>query len=125
MSYQANVTKAKFMAKEIPESLVHSPPTAQDDIDDVTAHITVLPDSPHSLLKPIPIRLKLVGNGEWMASFDEANIAMTGDTPEEAKELLSYNIIDVVEFFHAKEEALIPDLKQALMALRQYIELSE
>ncbi len=60
-----------------------------------------------------------------MASFDEANIAMTGNTPEEAKEFLSYNIIDAVELFHAKEEALIPDLKQTLVVLRQYIEISE
>ena len=105
--------------------LVNSPLTARYYIDDVTVHITELPDATHSLLKPIPIRLKPVGEVEWMASFDEANIAMTGDTPEEAKELLSYNIIDAVELFHAKEEALIPDLKQALVVLRQYIEISE
>ena len=105
--------------------LVNSPLTASYYIDAVTVHITELPNATHSLLKPIPIRLKPVGEGEWIASFDEANIAMTGDTPQEAKELLSYNIIDAVELFHAKEEVLIPDLKQALMVLRQYIEISE
>ena len=105
--------------------LVNSLPTAHYCIDDVAVHIAELPDAAHVLLKPIPIRLKSVGEGEWMASFDEANIAMTGDTPEEAKELLSYDIIDAMELFHANEESLIPDLKQNLMVLRQYIDISE
>lgn len=105
------------MAKEMSEQF--------DFLTDGTVAITALPEAKHSLLKPIPVRLKPVGEGEWLASFDEANIAMTGDTPEEAKELLAYNIIDALELFHAKENALIPDLKQALMVLRQYIEISE
>ena len=108
------------MAKETPENL-----DFHFIVDGVNVHITELPDTTHALIKPIPIRLKSVGEGEWMASFDEANIAMSGDTPEEAKELLSYDIIDAVELFHANEESLIPDLKRNLMVLRQYIDISE
>lgn len=96
----------------------------EDDLDEITAYITVLPDATHALLEPIPIQLKPVGNGEWMASFDEANIAMTGDTPEEAKKLLAYNIIDAVQLFHSQEKVLIPDLQQSLMVLRHYIEIA-
>ena len=99
---------------KIPDSvdLITELPNDDSDIDVV-------------LREPIPIRLSFDGVETWMASFEEANIAMPGGTRREAKELLSYDIIATFEYFHAEEEKLIPDLKQALMVLRQYIDISE
>ena len=99
---------------KIPDSvdLITELPNDDSDIDVV-------------LREPIPIRLSFDGVETWMASFEEANIAMPGGTRREAKELLSYDIIATFEYFHAEEEKLIPDLKQALMVLRQYIAISE
>ena len=107
----------------------NSQATGYYKISDRTDFITELPtddsDIDFVLLKPIPVRLSFDGDETWMARFEEANIAMPGDTPEEAKELLSYDIIATFEYFHAEEEKLIPDLKQALMVLRQYIDIPE
>ena len=86
--------------------------------------ITVLPEGAYSLREPIPIVMESLESGEWIAKFDEANIAMTGDTPEEARELLAYNIVDAIELFYSHQEALIPDLRQTLQVLLHYIELS-
>ncbi len=86
--------------------------------------ITALPEAPYSLRVPIPILLEALESGGWIATFDEANIAMIGETPEEAKELLSYNIVDAIELFYSHEEALVPDLRQTLEILLRYIEPS-
>ena len=85
------------------------------------AFIDDLPDVKYTLLKPIPVLLNPVGAGEWVASFEEANIAMSGDDPDDAKESLAYEILYAMESYCAEEEALIPDLKSTLTVLRQSI----
>lgn len=96
-----------------------------NDYNDFDDAIYQLPDAKHTLIQPIPVRLNHVGGGEWIASFEEANIAMSGDNPEEAKESLAYDIMYAMELFYAEEEALSPNLKQELKVLRQYIQVSE
>ena len=46
---------------------------------------------------------------------------MPGDTLAEAKESLAYDIIYTMEDFCAEENALIPDLKESLRVLREYV----
>ena len=87
-------------------------------IEDV---IEVLPDTNYELLQPIPVQLKLGEDGGWIARFEAANIGMAGNNPEEAKELLSYYLIDAMESFLEEEKSLIPKLKRDLDALRRYI----
>ena len=87
--------------------------------------IEKLPDSNYKLLKSIPIRLKCVGSNDWIACFDEANIAMSGNDRQEAQESLAHDIIYTMEDFCAEEDVLIPDLKESLRVLREYVKVSE
>ena len=86
-------------------------------------YIHALPDQKYKIVKPIRIQLECIGDGEWEARFDEANIAMVGGTHQEATDSLAYDIIYTLEDLSAEEDALIPDLKRVLHVLREHIEL--
>ncbi|MDE0405469.1 MAG: hypothetical protein OXI53_09185 [Nitrospira sp.] len=87
------------------------------------AYISSLPDQKYTLVKPICIQLECIGDGEWEARFDEANIAMVGSTHKEAANSLAYDIIHTYEDLSNEEDVLIPDLKRVLRILREHIEL--
>lgn len=83
--------------------------------------IDTLPDPAYTLLQSIPIRLSRDEDGEWVASFKEANISMSGSDPDEAKELLAEDIVSAFALFLAEEGQLSPRLTQDLATLRQYM----
>jgi hypothetical protein len=84
-------------------------------------HIDTLPDSPYTLRLPIPVRLERQEDQEWVASFEEAHISMSGSDPEEAMLLLAVDIESAFALFLTEEEALIPRLTQDFAVLRRYI----
>lgn len=83
--------------------------------------LNVLPDTTYRLITPIPIQVTCVGIHDWTASFKEANIAMSGNSYDEAKNSLAYDILYTLEDFSAEEGALIPALQDTLRVLRTYI----
>ncbi|MYG39778.1 MAG: hypothetical protein F4201_02985 [Nitrospira sp. SB0677_bin_15] len=89
------------------------------------AYISSLPDQKYKLVKPICVQLECIGDGEWEARFSDANVAMVGGTHEEAINSLAYDIMYTFEDLSAEEDALIPDLEQALQVLREHIEVCE
>lgn len=83
--------------------------------------IDKLPSSAYTLIRPIPICLSRNEDGEWIANFKAANISMSGDDPDEAKELLAEDIMSAFALFLAEEKRLSPRLTQDLAVLRQYM----
>lgn len=90
------------------------------------AHSTVisaLPDTPYTLLRPIPVHLEPGEDGGWTASFDEANIGMPGGDPEDARQMLADDIVETFALFLAEEETLGPGPKRQLAVLKQYLQV--
>ena len=83
--------------------------------------IETLPDSSYTLLQPIPISWEEQEDGEWIASFEEANISMSGSTVGEAMDLLAEDIEWAFALFTKEETTLSPHLKHDLAVLRQYL----
>ncbi len=81
--------------------------------------IDTLPDPAYMLLRPIPICVSRDEDGEWVASFKEANVSMSGSDPDEAKDLLAEDIVNAFALFLAEEKRLSPRLTQDLAILRQ------
>ncbi len=84
--------------------------------------IVALPNTAYRLLQPIPVRLEHGEDGEWTASFDAANIGMSGSSPEDAQQALAEDIVGAFTLFLAEEETLGPGPKEQLAVLRQYIQ---
>lgn len=88
--------------------------------------LSALPSTGYTLLRPIPVQLSLVGSDqEWVARFEEANIGMSGDNIDEAKEELAHYILDAIELLSEEEATLIPPLKQSLDMLRSHIRIAD
>ncbi len=83
--------------------------------------IVALPNTAYRLLQPIQIRLERDEDGEWTASFDAANIGMSGSSPEDARQALAEDIVEAFALFLEEEETLGPGPKEQLAVLRQYI----
>ncbi len=82
--------------------------------------IKELPDSRYKLIKFIPVSIEEDETGVFIARFSEANISITGENREAAKEDLSHYILDVFELF-LEEDKLGKGPKKDLAILRQYI----
>ena len=74
----------------------------------------------YSLLKPIPIQYERVGTG-FIASFPQANIAISGLTKQDAREALEIEILDAFDDWTANESALGVGPRQQLAILKRYI----
>lgn len=83
--------------------------------------IASLPSESYFFLRPIPVVIEQPGPGEFLARFEEANIAMSGETPEDARESLLANILDVFELFTDEETKLGPEPARQLWVLRKYL----
>jgi hypothetical protein len=89
-------------------------------LDDMVTVIGEFPKEPYEITTPILAVLTSVGN-QFLASFIEANIAMTGSTPSEAVGNLAADILDTYELYSAEEDSLGPEPKRQLAVLRRYI----
>ena len=72
--------------------------------------------------KPIPIRIFILDSSEFIASFDEANIAMGGETSIDAKEALLEEILASYDALTEHEGRLGLQMELQLVALKKYID---
>ena len=83
--------------------------------------IGLLPGEPYTLLRPIPVRIEQVEAGDFLAEFDEANIAISGETYQEAFQNLIAEILNAFENFSTEEASLGPEPTRQLKVLRNYL----
>jgi hypothetical protein len=79
------------------------------------------PDEPYRLLKPIVVRVKRLDDDDFLASFSDANMAISGDSAQEAFQNLAAHILDVLEVLERGESALAPEPARQLAVLRDHI----
>ena len=87
--------------------------------------IVTLPGSKFRLKESIPVRLEGDADEGWIANFDEANIAISGDTVADALDALSENIAFAMELHMSEEDNLNDHLRDILVTLRRYIEVRD
>ena len=85
--------------------------------------IPALPDTPHTLLRPIPVQLEPAEDGGWIACFEEANISMPGSDQEDALQMLAEDIVATFALFLAEEATLGPGPQHQLAALKRYLQV--
>ncbi|HYD49240.1 MAG TPA: hypothetical protein VEB21_12865 [Terriglobales bacterium] len=98
------------------------PPTIFEAVRRFTSRheIDCFPGEPYAVRKPIPVSLNY-GPSSVLASFDEANIAMSGDTPAEAMANLAADILDTFDAYDSERGRLGPGPQQQLCVLDSYI----
>jgi len=94
-------------------------PTLRTD-QPVPISMTSLDHKVYSLVQSVVIGLQ-ESDGEYVASFPEAEMVTSGDTPKEAVEWLKSSIISTFELLSAKRAVLGPLPKRQLQALERYI----
>jgi hypothetical protein len=82
--------------------------------------ITNLESSRYSLKQPITLGIEQVGDDEWLATFAEADLSRSGDTPHDAVDWLRSSIVQLFQVFKT-EKALGPLPKRQLEVLGRYI----
>ena len=84
--------------------------------------ITEFPNEPYEVIVPIPVSIKQDALDDFTASFVRANIAMTGNTLNDAWTSLAAHILDVFEMLtEHPQEKLGRGPRQQLEILRQHI----
>ena len=84
--------------------------------------ITDFSGEPYTALRGIPITVRSIDAGEgFEVSWDEANIAMVGDSKIEAIHALTENILYTMEALEENENCLAPEPKRQLNVLRTYL----
>ncbi len=80
-----------------------------------------LPGEPYTLLRAIPVKIEQVEARDFVAEFDEANIAISGETYHEAFQNLIAEILNAFENFSTEEARLGPEPTRQLEVLRNYL----
>jgi hypothetical protein len=86
-----------------------------------TVAIETLAPEPFVLKRPLPVVVR-PSDGEFIATYFDANLGMTGGTPEEAVEGLKMVIVDVFDSYESNEPRLGPGPARQLAVLRESIE---
>lgn len=73
------------------------------------------------LQRPIWVRCEYPNRGEVVAVFEQAGIAMSGDSVEDAIDGLVAEIFDAFEDYSTEEAHLGPGPRQQLRVLREYV----
>lgn len=74
----------------------------------------------YQLKKAIPLTLEQVGDDEWLATFADAEVARSGDTPHDAVEWLRSSVVQLFHLYRS-ETALGPLPTKQFEALGRYI----
>lgn len=69
----------------------------EEDVSPWTVRINSFAPEPYGLRKPIPVLLRQVGDEDYEASFLDAGISTSGDTPQEAFDNLKSLILDSLD----------------------------
>lgn len=88
----------------------------------IKTFIDSLPGEPYTLRRPIPVKIETVGDEDYLASFDEANIAISGETYQEAFQNLVAEVLNSFENFIREETNLGPEPSRQLKILKRYLE---
>jgi hypothetical protein len=83
--------------------------------------INSFPGERYTLLKPIPVKIERIGENDWVASFEDANLGMSGESQQEAFQNLIADILDTFETFGREEHNLGPEPSRQMAILREYI----
>ena len=75
----------------------------------------------YRLLQPMTIHYQRLGSG-YVASWPEANIAVSGTTREDAYDALEIEILDAFDDWSADEAALGPGPQRQFAVLKKYIQ---
>jgi hypothetical protein len=86
-----------------------------------TISITTLAPDPFDLISDIKVVVE-GSDGEFIATFFDANIGMSGDTEEEAVSNLKAIIVDTFELYEENEAVLGPGPQKQLAVLRKFIQ---
>lgn len=65
----------------------------------VVTFINAFPEEPYDVIKPIEVRVIQNAPDDFTASFEKANVAMPGETSEDAVGNLAAHILDMYEVF--------------------------
>lgn len=84
------------------------------------AWIDNLDEPGYRLLQSIPVEIRMVEYGCFLASFSDANIAISGQDSDDAFQTLKVEIIETFEVL-IEEPNLGPDAKEQLHTLDKYI----
>jgi hypothetical protein len=79
-----------------------------------------LGEAGYHILQPIPIKIRRVEAGDFLASFREANISMSGIDNDDALQALLAEILETFDVL-VKERSLGPDAAKQLQILNTYI----
>lgn len=70
---------------------------------------------------PMPVTIELIDDDEAIATFPEADIAISGDSPADAMEELRFYLVGLYEIFEREAKNLGPVQKVQLRKLGAYI----
>jgi hypothetical protein len=119
---QANTTGGGFVTF-VTSSYLNAPIMGVPSLNryfNAATTITDLESAKYTLKQPIPLSIEQTSDDEWLATFSEAEISRSGDTPHDAVEWLRSSIVQLFQVFKA-EKALGPLPKRQLEALGRYI----
>ena len=84
-------------------------------------HIDQFPGESYALRRPIPVAIQRLEADDFVASFEEANLAVSGETSQEAFQNLAIEILNLFEIFSEEESNLGPEPTRQLKVLKQYL----
>ena len=96
--------------------------TSANQILPNTEHVQIdsLGEAGYRILQPIPVEIRRVEPGDFLASFREANVAISGSDNNDAFQALVAEILDTYDVL-TEERNLGPDAAEQLRILNTYI----
>lgn len=103
-------------------AVAYARPTHFNPIDS-NSHTSIrnFPGEPYAVRSPIPVSIERIDEGDYLASFEEANIASPGITFQEAYQNLAIELLNIFEKFTEEKNNLGPEPTRQLNILRRYL----
>lgn len=86
-----------------------------------TASITSFPGEAYIVREPIPVMIERLGESDFLARFVQANLAMSGETEQEAFQNLVAEILDAFDALSQERTNLGPEPVRQLDVLDKYL----
>lgn len=109
-----NSGRSEFITSDLSLADIYDPPIR-------AASITDLMEEGYVLLRPIQIELERLQDGEVLAKFRDANIAMSGHNEQDAFQAMFAEILDTFDDLLDNASDLGPDAARQLDMLSTYI----